>query len=174
MQRLKRLLASRSPKKPGREPGSQRFERFTERARRALELAQEEARRLNHDHLSTEHLLLGLLREGDGLAGKVLQKVGVELEEVRRQLEALVGPGPAATVEARAGEMRLTPRTKKVLELAVKEARQLNHAYIGTEHLLLALLREGEGIAAGILTKKDISLPKARQAVLALLNQPNQ
>lgn len=171
MLRLKRFLGSRSGSRKNYPPPSQRFEKFTERARRVLALAQEEARRFNHDYLGTEHLLLGLLRETDSLAGKVLFKFGVGLEEARRQVEAIVGQGQADS--GGAGVISLTPRSKKVLELAVEEARLLNHDYIGTEHLLLALLREGEGIAADILKQMGLSLPKAKQEILTLLNQNN-
>ena len=123
-----------------------RFDKFTERARRVLTLAQEEAQRFNHNYIGTEHLLLGLVREGDGVAAKVLANLGVELNKVRSAVEFIIGRGDRAVL----GEIGLTPRAKKVIELAVDEARRLNHHYIGTEHLLLGLVREGEGIAAGV------------------------
>ena len=121
-----------------------RFDKFTERARRVLTLAQEEAQRFNHNYIGTEHLLLGLVREGDGVAAKVLSNLGVDLNKVRSAVEFIIGRGDRAGT----GEIGLTPRAKKVIELAVDEARRLNHSYIGTEHLLLGLVREGEGIAA--------------------------
>src|SRR6266545_801285 len=122
-----------------------RFDKFTERARRVLTLAQEEALRFNHNYIGTEHLLLGLVREGEGVAAKVLANLGVELNKVRSAVEFIIGRGDRAVM----GEIGLTPRAKKVIELAVDEARRLGHHYIGTEHLLLGLVREGEGIAAG-------------------------
>ncbi|HWO73692.1 MAG TPA: Clp protease N-terminal domain-containing protein, partial [Dehalococcoidia bacterium] len=124
-----------------------RFDKFTERARRVLTLAQEEAQRFNHNYIGTEHLLLGLVREGDGVAAKVLNSLGVELSKVRSAVEFIIGRGEKSP----SGEIGLTPRAKKVIELAVEEARRLNHSYIGTEHLLLGLVREGEGIAFGVL-----------------------
>ena len=124
-----------------------RFDKFTERARKVLTLAQEEAQRFNHNYIGTEHLLLGLVREGDGVAAKVLENMGVELNKVRSAVEFIIGRGDRPVI----GEIGLTPRAKKVIELAVDEARRLNHHYIGTEHLLLGLVREGEGIAAGVL-----------------------
>src|SRR5580765_7809302 len=124
-----------------------RFDKFTERARKVLSLAQEEAQRFNHNYIGTEHLLLGLVREGDGVAAKVLNNLGVELSKVRSAVEFIIGRGEKSI----SGEIGLTPRAKKVIELAVEEARRLNHSYIGTEHLLLGLVREGEGIAFGVL-----------------------
>ena len=123
------------------------FDRFTERARKVMHLAQEEAQRLHHNYIGTEHLLLGLVREGEGVAAKVLSNLGVELNKVRSAVEFIIGRGDRIVF----GEIGLTPRAKKVIELAVDEARRLNHHYIGTEHLLLGLVREGEGIAAGTL-----------------------
>ncbi len=123
------------------------FDKFTERARKVLQLAQEEAQRFNHNYIGTEHLLLGLVREGDGVAARVLSNMGVQLPKVRSAVEFIIGRGESAVI----GEIGLTPRAKKVIELAVDEARRLNHHYIGTEHLLLGLVREGEGIAAGVL-----------------------
>ena len=121
-----------------------RFEKFSERARRVLSLAQEEAQRFNHNYIGTEHILLGLVRETDGVAAKVLSNLGVELNKVRSAVEFIIGRGERSNP----GEIGLTPRAKKVIELAVDEARRLNHHYIGTEHLLIGLMREGEGVAA--------------------------
>ncbi|NWJ98394.1 MAG: ATP-dependent Clp protease ATP-binding subunit [Chloroflexi bacterium] len=146
---------------------SDRFEKFTERARKVLTLAQEEAQRFNHNYIGTEHLLLGLVREGDGVAARVLNNLGVELHKVRSAVEFIIGRGDRAVM----GEIGLTPRAKKVIELAVDEARRLNHHYIGTEHLLLGLVREGEGIAAGVLESLGVSLEKVRQQVIQVLNQ---
>ena len=125
-------------------------DRFTTRARQALILSQEEAQRLNHNYIGTEHQLLGLLREGDGVAARVLSDLGVQLEAARRAVSFLVGPGEGSAT----GEIGLTPRAKKVVELAVDEANRLHHSYIGTEHLLLGLLREGEGVGVGVLTRE--------------------
>ena len=144
-----------------------RFEKFTERARKVLTLSQEEAQRFNHNYIGTEHILLGLVREGEGVAAKVLANLGVELEKVRSAVEYIIGRGEKTV----SGEIGLTPRAKRVIELAVDEARRLNHNYIGTEHLLLGLLREGEGMAAGVLESLGISLDKVRAETVRLLNQ---
>jgi ATP-dependent Clp protease ATP-binding subunit ClpC len=144
-----------------------RFDKFTERARRVLTLAQEEALRFNHNYIGTEHLLLGLVREGEGVAAKVLANLGVELNKVRSAVEFIIGRGDKAVM----GEIGLTPRAKKVIELAVDEARRLGHHYIGTEHLLLGLVREGEGIAAGVLESLGVSLDKVRGEVTRILSQ---
>lgn len=144
-----------------------RFDKFTERARRVLSLAQEEAQRFNHNYIGTEHLLLGLAREGDGLAAKILANLGVELNKVRSAVEFIIGKGDRPT----SGEVGLTPRAKKVIELAVDEARRLNHHYIGTEHLLLGLVREGEGIAAGVLESLGVNLEKVRSETTKILSQ---
>ncbi len=144
-----------------------RFDKFTERARRVLTLAQEEALRFNHNYIGTEHLLLGLVREGEGVAAKVLANLGVELNKVRSAVEFIIGLGDSAVM----GEIGLTPRAKKVIELAVDEARRLGHHYIGTEHLLLGLVREGEGIAAGVLESLGVSLDKVRAEVTRILAQ---
>ena len=141
---------------------SDKFEKFTERARKVLTLAQEEAHRFNHNYIGTEHLLLGLAREGDGVAARVLANMGVDAAKVRGAVEFIIGRGDSMIV----GEIGLTPRAKKVIELAVDEARRLNHHYIGTEHLLLGLVREGEGIAAGVLVSLGVNLEKVRQQVL--------
>ncbi len=144
-----------------------KFEKFTERARKVLSLAQEEAHRFNHNYIGTEHLLLGLVREGDGVAAKVLSNLGVELNKVRSAVEFIIGRGDRIVL----GEIGLTPRAKKVIELAVDEARRLNHHYIGTEHLLLGLVREGEGIAAGVLESLGVNLEKVRSETIKVLNQ---
>jgi ATP-dependent Clp protease ATP-binding subunit ClpA len=139
--------------------------RFDERARKVLSLAQEEAQRFNHNYIGTEHLLLGLVREGDGTGARVLQSLGVELNKVRSAVEFIVGRGDRIVL----GEIGLTPRSKKVIELAVDEADRLNHNYIGTEHLLLGMIREGEGIAAGVLMSLGVSLEQVRKATIRLL-----
>ncbi|CAN5125855.1 ATP-dependent Clp protease ATP-binding subunit [soil metagenome] len=144
-----------------------KFEKFTERARKVLTLAQEEAQRFNHNYIGTEHLLLGLVREGDGVAAKVLSNMGVQLPKVRSAVEFIIGRGDTGVT----GEIGLTPRAKKVIELAVDEARHLNHHYIGTEHLLLGLVREGEGIAAGVLESLGVNLEKVRAQVLQVVSQ---
>jgi ATP-dependent Clp protease ATP-binding subunit ClpA len=143
-----------------------RFDKFTERARRVLSLAQEEAQRYQHNYIGTEHLLLGLVREGEGVAAKVLLKLGVELNRVRSKVEFIIGRGDRIVL----GQIGLTPRAKKVIELAIDEARRMNHHYIGTEHLLLGLLREGEGVAAGVLESLGVRLEQARRETLAVLS----
>jgi len=144
-----------------------RFEKFSERARRVLTLAQEEAQHLKHNYIGTEHILLGLVREEEGVAAKVLANLGVGLNKVRASVEFIIGRGE----KAGAGETGLTPRARRVIELAIDEARYLSHNYIGTEHLLLGLLREGEGIAAGVLGSFDITLERARAEVTRVLSQ---
>ncbi len=146
---------------------NEKFEKFTERARKVLSLAQDEAQRFNHNYIGTEHLLLGLVREGDGVAAKVLANLGVELNKVRSAVEFIIGRGDRIVL----GEIGLTPRAKKVIELAVDEARRLNHHYIGTEHLLLGLVREGEGIAAGVLESLGVNLEKVRSQTIQVLSQ---
>jgi len=146
---------------------SSRFDKFTERARKVLALAQEEAQRFNHNYISTEHILLGIVSEGTGVATKVLANLGVELPKVRTAVEFIIGRGESKSQ----GEVGLTPRAKKVIELAVDEARHLNHNYIGTEHLLLGLLRENEGVAAGVLESLGVSLEKARGEVVRFLSE---
>jgi ATP-dependent Clp protease ATP-binding subunit ClpC len=141
------------------------FERFTDRARRVVVFAQEEARLLNHNYIGTEHLLLGLLREGDGVAAKALESLGISLDEVRGQVENIIGQGATAPT----GHIPFTPRAKKVLELSLREALQLSHNYIGTEHILLGLAREGQGVAAQVLVKQGATLDAVRSAVLKLL-----
>ncbi len=142
------------------------FERFTDRARRVLVLAQEEARLLNHNFIGTEHILLGLIHEGEGVAAKALESLGISLEAVREKVEELIGPasGPSA------GSPPFTPRAKKVLELSLREALQLGHNYIGTEHMLLGLVREGEGVAAQVLTSLGADLSRVRQQVIQILS----
>src|SRR5213594_47329 len=142
------------------------FERFTDRARRVVVLAQEEARMLNHNYIGTEHLLLGLIHEGEGLAAKSLESLGVSLEQVRAQVEEMIGVGTATPQ----GHIPFTPRAKKVLELSLREALQLGHNYIGTEHILLGLIREGEGVAAQVLQKLGADLGRVRQQVIQLLS----
>ena len=144
-----------------------KFDKFTERARKVLTLAQEEAQRFNHNYIGTEHLLLGLVREGDGVAARVLGNMGVQLPKVRSAVEFIIGRGETMIM----GEIGLTPRAKKVIELAVDEARRLNHHYIGTEHLLLGLVREGEGIAAGVLESLGVNLEKVRAQVMQVVSQ---
>jgi ATP-dependent Clp protease ATP-binding subunit ClpC len=142
------------------------FNRFTERARKVIILAKEEARRFNHDYIGTEHILLGLLREGEGVAATVLQKMGISLENIRLEIEKLVQPGPTTQI---IGDIPFTPRAKKALELAAEEARSLGHNYIGTEHLLLGLIREGEGIASQVLLNLGMDLNSVRNEVMELL-----
>jgi Clp amino terminal domain, pathogenicity island component len=141
------------------------FERFTDRARRVVVLAQEEARRLDHDYIGTEHLLLGLVREGEGIAALALTRLDISLEGVRAEVKAIVGQGR----EAPGTHIPFTPRAKKVLELSLREALQLGHDYIGTEHILLGLMREGEGVAAQVLVKSGADLSRVRQQVTQLL-----
>ncbi|HTF09055.1 MAG TPA: Clp protease N-terminal domain-containing protein, partial [Asanoa sp.] len=142
------------------------FERFTDRARRVVVLAQEEARMLNHNYIGTEHILLGLIHEGEGVAAKALESLGIALEGVRRQVEEIIGQGQ----QAPGGHIPFTPRAKKVLELSLREALQLGHNYIGTEHILLGLIHEGEGVAAQVLVKLGADLNRVRQQVLQLLS----
>ena len=144
-----------------------RFEKFSEKARRVLSLAQEEAQRFNHTYIGTEHILLGLVRETDGVAAKVLNNLGVELSKVRSAVEFIIGRGERTP----SGEIGLTPRAKKVIELAVDEARRLNHNYIGTEHLLIGLMREGEGVPAGVLESLGVTLDKIRAETSRILSQ---
>ncbi|MCR3921050.1 MAG: ATP-dependent Clp protease ATP-binding subunit [Firmicutes bacterium] len=147
------------------------FGRFTERAQKVLVLAQEEARRFNHSFVGTEHILLGLVREGDGIAAKVLLSLGMELATVRLEIEKLIGKGEQRTPSQ---GVNYTPRTKKVIELAIEEGQGLGHNYVGTEHLLLGLLREGEGIASQVLSNLDVDLMRARKSVLALLGESEE
>jgi len=146
------------------------FELFTKRARHVMTLAQEEARHFQHNYIGTEHLLLGLLREGEGVAAHVLSNLGIEVEQVRHAVEAIIGRGERIVD----GELGLTPRTKKVIELALDEARRLTHHFIGTEHLLLGLIREGDGIAAGVLENFGLHLEQVRTETLRVLRQHQQ
>jgi ATP-dependent Clp protease ATP-binding subunit ClpC len=142
------------------------FERFTDRARRVVVLAQEEARMLNHNYIGTEHILLGLIHEGEGVASKALEQLGVSLDSVREQVQEIIGQGQQAPT----GHIPFTPRAKKVLELSLREALQLGHNYIGTEHILLGLIREGEGVAAQVLVKLGADLARVRQTVIQLIS----
>jgi ATP-dependent Clp protease ATP-binding subunit ClpC len=144
------------------------FERFTDRARRVVVLAQEEARSLNHNYIGTEHILLGLLNEGEGIAAKALESLGIGLDSVRDEVVKIIGPGQQSPT----GHIPFTPRAKKVLELSLREALQLGHNYIGTEHILLGLIREGEGVAAQVLQQLGAELQKVRQSVIQLLSGP--
>ncbi|MGH2737449.1 MAG: Clp protease N-terminal domain-containing protein, partial [Actinomycetota bacterium] len=142
------------------------FERFSDRARRVVVLAQEEARMLNHNYIGTEHILLGLIHEGEGVAAKALESLGISFEAVRQQVEEIIGQGQSAPT----GHIPFTPRAKKVLELSLREALQLGHNYIGTEHILLGLIHEGEGVAAQVLQKLGADLNRVRQQVIQLLS----
>jgi ATP-dependent Clp protease ATP-binding subunit ClpA len=141
------------------------FEKFTDRARRVIVLAQEEARMLDHDYIGTEHLLLGLIHEGEGVAARALESLGISLENVRQNVEETIGRGQHEL----SGHIPFTPRAKKVLELSLRESQQLGHEYIGTEHILLGLIREGEGVAAQVLIKLGADLNRVRQQVLQLV-----
>ncbi|EQD82253.1 hypothetical protein N599_31675, partial [Saccharopolyspora erythraea D] len=147
------------------------FERFTERARRVVVLAQEEARTLNHNYIGTEHILLGLVHEGEGVAAKALESLGVSPEGVRRQVEEIIGRGDQ---DSPSGNIPFTPRGKKVLELSLREALQLGHNYIGTEHILLGLIREAEGVAAQVLVKLDADLDRVRREVNRLISDSGE
>ena len=141
------------------------FERFTDRARRVIVLAQEEARALQHNYIGTEHLLLGLIREGEGIAAKALTAKGVSLDDTRKQVEEMIGKGTAAPN----GHIPFTPHAKQVLELSLREALQLGHSYIGTEHILLGLIREGEGVGTQVLIKMDVDLGELRSTTIDLI-----
>jgi excisionase family DNA binding protein len=143
---------------------------FTKRARHVLTLAQEEAQRFQHNYIGTEHLLLGLVREEEGIAAQVLSNLGIEVDQVRHAVEAIIGRGERLVL----GELGLTPRAKKVMELAMEEARRLNQRLIGTEHLLLGLIREGEGIAAGVLENLGLQLEQVRTETVRVLRQHQQ
>jgi ATP-dependent Clp protease ATP-binding subunit ClpA len=158
------LVAGLGPSGRGKGGGTM-FERFTDRARRVVVLAQEEARLLNHNYIGTEHLLLGLAHEGQGVAATALESLGISLEAVRAQVEEIIGQGQGAPT----GHIPFTPRAKKVLELSLRESKQLGHNYIGTEHILLGLIREGEGVAAQVLVKLGADLSRARGQVIGLL-----
>jgi ATP-dependent Clp protease ATP-binding subunit ClpC len=146
------------------------FERFSDQARRAIVLAQEEAKRLNHDYIGTEHILLGLLHDGENVAAKALQSLGVTLEASRQQVEEIIGRGNKGP----SGQMPFTPRAKKVLELSLREAIHFHHDYIGTEHILLGLLREGEGVAVQVLVRQGADLNGVRLHVIQLLGQEGE
>ena len=143
------------------------FERFTERARHVVVLAQDEARALKHNYVGTEHILLGLLREEEGIAGRVLESLGIQLDGLRVQVSRIIGQGDALTT----GQIPFTPRAKKVLELALREARALGHEHIGTEHLLLGVVRENEGIAARLLADRDADAARVRSEVMRVLGE---
>ena len=145
------------------------FERFTERARQVVVLGQDEARALRHNYIGTEHLLLGLLREEEGIAARVLDSFDITLEEVRNQVKRLVGQGDEEIVT---GQIPFTPRAKKVLELALREALSLGHSYIGTEHVLLGIVREDQGVAARILLDFDADAEKIRDETIRMLSGP--
>jgi ATP-dependent Clp protease ATP-binding subunit ClpA len=147
--------------------GGQRYDKFTERAKKVLVLAQEEAQRFNHNYIGTEHLLLGLVREGSGVAARVLEGLGVELSKVRAAVLFRVGKGDRMVI----GDISLTTRAKKAIELSVAEARGLHHNHVGTEHLLLGLVREGEGIAASVLESLGVSLEKVRRQIIQVISQ---
>ncbi len=142
------------------------FERFTDRARQVVVLAQDEARMLSHNYVGTEHILLGLIHEGEGVAARALQSLGVSLDAVRQQVEEIIGRGQQ---QPPSGHIPFTPRAKKVLELSLREALQLGHTYIGTEHILLGLIREGDGVAAQVLVSLGVDLNRAREQVILLL-----
>jgi ClpA/ClpB-like protein/UvrB/UvrC motif-containing protein len=142
------------------------FQRFTDRARRVVVLAQEEASRLDHGYIGTEHILLGLIHEGEGVAANALKALGIRLGPVRQQVEEIIGRGQ----EAPQGHIPFTPRAKKVLELSLRESKQLGHNYIGTEHILLGLIREGDGVAAQVLVRLGADLNRVRQQVIQLLH----
>ncbi|SRR5579884_1523128 len=148
--------------------GRDRFDRFTQRARKALDLSGEEARRLQHSYIGTEHLLLGLLREGGGIAARGLRNLGVELEQARLRVEQITGVGEPGNVVQQPG---LTPRAKKTIELAVDEARKLGHHYLGTEHLLMGIVREGEGLACEVLKMLGVALETVQPEIIRLLGE---
>ena len=168
LRNIARSLGRGRPRPGSRGKGNDRdrFNQFTERARRVIQLAQEEAQRFQHNYIGTEHLLLGLVDEGGGVAATVLKSFDVDIEKVRRAVEHIIGRGDRPV----SGEVGLTPRAKKAIELAVDEARSLNHHFIGTEHLLLGLLREGQGIAARALESFGLDLQTARERTLQILN----
>jgi ATP-dependent Clp protease ATP-binding subunit ClpC len=141
------------------------FKRFTARARQVIVLGQEEARTLRHEYMGTEHVLLGLLAEGEGIAGQTLQRAGITLDAARAEIEKIIGRGEAAP----RGHVPFTPRAKKVLELALREAIHLGHSYLGTEHILLGLIREGEGVAVRVLAALGADLNELRESVLTAL-----
>src|SRR5262249_39699952 len=146
------------------------YERFTDRARKVMQLANQEAQRLSHEYVGTEHILLGLVKEGSGVAANVLKNLDINLGKIRLEVEKLTRPGPEVSCP---GKLPQTPKAKKVIEYSVEEARALNHNYVGTEHVLLGLLREQEGVAAQVLMNLGLRLERVREEVLNLLGQPN-
>ncbi len=160
---------SRKRTRPSKRPRGMLQERFTVRARHVVTAAQEEARRLDHDFVGTEHILLGLLREGEGIAARALQSLGITLPVARQQVEEIIGWGEQTPT----GHIPFTPRAKKVLELSLREAMRLDHLYVGTEHILLGLLREGDGVAVNVLAKLGVGGDQIRHAVTGLLSGPS-
>jgi len=154
----------------GKRDNRDRFYKFTKRARQVMQFAQEEAQRFQHNYIGTEHLLLGLVREGEGMAAQVLKSFNVDMEKVRQAVEQVIGRGDHPV----SGEVGLTPRAKKVIELAVDEAHSLNNHFIGTEHLLLGVLREGQGIGAGTLESFGLSLQEVRERTMQMLDEQGQ
>src|SRR6186997_1290784 len=146
------------------------YERFTDRARKVMQLANQEAQRFNHEYIGTEHILLGLVKEGSGVAANVLKNLDIDLRKIRREIEKIVQHGPGGE-QVVMGRLPHTPRSKKVIEYAIAEARGLNHHYVGTEHLLLGLLREEEGVAAQVLIHLGLKLEDVREEVLNLLGR---
>src|SRR5256885_4764509 len=158
--------ANDSRRRKEQEPRGAMHDKFTERVRKVIYLAREEAARLQHDYIGTEHLLLGVIREGEGIAATVLNNLGLDLDRIRQEVENMVSAsGGTMTI----GEIPFTPRAKRVLELAVEEARSLGHNYVGTEHLLLGLIREGEGVAAKVLLELGVDRKRVREETLKLL-----
>ena len=147
------------------------FERFTDRARKVMQLANQEAQRFNHEYIGTEHILLGLVKEGSGVAANVLKNLDIDLRKIRLEVEKMVQSGPGSEMVTM-GKLPQTPRAKKVIEYSIEEARTLNHNYVGTEHLLLGLLREQEGVAAQVLINLGLKLEDVREEVLNLLGNP--
>src|SRR5262249_16301262 len=146
------------------------YDRFTDRARKVMQLANQEAQRFNHEYIGTEHILLGLVKEGSGVAGAALTRFGIDLGKVRSEVEKIIQEGPDAVLM---GKLPLTPRSKKVIEYSIEEARNLNHNYVGTEHLLLGLLHEQEGVAAQVLMNLGLRLDDLRGEILNLLAPPS-
>src|ERR1700759_4223468 len=159
-------MRGRRPNKPRAIEEMDMFERFTDRARKVMALANQEAQRFNHEYIGTEHILLGLVKEGSGVGANVLKNLDVDLRKVRLEVEKLVKSGPDMVTM---GKLPQTPRAKKVIEYAIEEARNLNHNYVGTEHLLLGLLREHDGVAAQVLMNLNLKLEEVREEVLNLL-----
>src|SRR5882672_3319098 len=160
------VIRHASPTISARPPGDNMFDRFTDRAKKVMNLARQEAQRFNHEYLGTEHILLGLVQEGSGVAANVLKNMSIDLAKIRSEVEKIVKTGPSMVTM---GQLPFTPRAKKVLELSMEEASQLSHNYIGTEHLLLGLIRENEGIAAQVLMNLGVKLEEVREEVLEFL-----